>query len=1145
MADKRAGTAARSWDFGQVHLDEHSLELVVSGQAVELERKPREVLLCLLRQAGKLVTKEELVAQVWPGRIISDSALTSCMAKLRDGLGDQQQAIKTVHGYGYRFVGEIRGAPGDAKDSATAPREAERRQLTILFCDLAGSARLSESADPEAMGEATLAYHRHAAGVVQRYEGHVAQVMGEGLLVFFGYPSARDDDAERAVRCACELLEGLRALPFDPPLTARIGIHTGPVVVGSLQSATGKAETMAMGPTTNLTARLQSVTEPDSVLISSTTEKLVRGLFAVQQVPPIVLAGLDKPLTAFRVLHASGMRTRLEAAEHLTPMAGREPELALIAERWAQAHEGRGHALLITAEPGLGKSRLILEQRRRMQGLPHRWLESRASPMARGSAYQPLCEMLLRSLEAPAPAEQLPRLEQTTDAIGMARSEAIPLLAPLLNLKLPASYAPSLYGPELKRKKTLELFRDWLLGLARAQPLVVVMEDLHWADASTLEVLSGLLEQIAGARILLLMTARPEFAPPWPARGHVSSITLRPLVDRQAAQMLDWLIGRHAAAADLAQEIKERAGGVPLFIEELTKQVLESAHDDRQRVVPSTLQDSLMARLDRQADAKEVAQVAAVIGRETSYKLLARAVGGDEVALQVKLKRLSDAELLFVQGTPPDARYVFKHALIQDTAYDSLLKSTRATLHGKIATAIEAEFRDLARTQPALMALHWEQAGQPERAVQYLIKAADLAAERLADAEALEHAEAGLHLLKKIPEGPARNKYELGLLLTLSVAKMRQQGYGHPEVEEAVARADELCEAVEDPMLLGRALGNLWQVYYVQARPLAAARTADQLIELARRMKVPLMEYLGLAQRDVVNLSLGRFDETRASAERLLGEMPPEASKMSIELMGLDVLAACSGTHAWSLWFLGFPERMLAALRRGQDRVDELAHPFITAWYASMAACPLHLLRRDADQAIAVAERTVALGERYGFFAWHSYAAATLALARCMQGKLEEGLALLRNVRERQEFYGTLNLHSIFSGIEAEQCLLAGRLDEAASVLDRATAVTQAGETLWDAELHRVRGDLALKRAPRSGEAQDRAEASYRRALETAQSMQAKALGLRAAMSFARLRLLQKRKAQAREILLPVYDWFTEGFDTPDLKDAKALLDEI
>jgi class 3 adenylate cyclase len=585
-----ASGAGRRWRFGRVEFDERSLRLSLGGKPVELDLEALQILLHLLEHTGELVSTEQLGAAVWPGRTVGEASLLPAVARLRAAIGDEGGSIiRGGDAQGYRLATLVgvetlaaalpeaagSGVPQPAFNSVSPPRGvAERRQLTVLFCDLVGSTQLSEGLDEEAFREVLLAYYEAATAVSDSYEGYVAQRLGDGLLIYFGYPAAHDEDAERAVRCGYDMVAAVGRLDYQPPLAVRIGIHTGPVVVGDTG---GSTDILALGATVNLAARLQSLAPTNTVVISETTFKLVPGLFITRDLGTPELKGISRPVRVHQVIQPSGVRTRLEAADQLTPYVGREPERALLLDRWHQAVDGRGQACLITAEPGLGKSRLLLMLRQRIEGVAHSWLECRASPLTRNRAYQPVIELMHRGLVmkyGDSNAARLQRLEQGLDDIGMDRHEAVPLLAPLLGIDLPAPYVPSSFGPELKRRKTLDLLSGWLLALAATQPLLLVIEDLHWADASTLSLIGRLLEQLPARKLMLVMTGRPEFSASWPCREHLTPLTLQPLKAHETERMLDSLTGSLALPGGVREKIIERANGVPLFIEEITKQLL-------------------------------------------------------------------------------------------------------------------------------------------------------------------------------------------------------------------------------------------------------------------------------------------------------------------------------------------------------------------------------------------------------------------------------------------------------------------------------------------------------------------------------------------------------------------------------------------
>jgi class 3 adenylate cyclase len=658
--DDSAGPShARAWRFGQARFDEERLELQVRGKPVRIERKSIEVLRHLLLRAGKVVTKDELLKAVWPGRVLSDSTLTTCVRKLREALGDDaRNVIRTVHGYGYQLAAAVdRAAPDTdasppppaAPAAAAAAGTAEHRQITVLFCDLVDSTRLAESLDAETYRDVILAYQAAATAVIERYEGHVAQYLGDGLLVYFGYPQAHDDDAERAVRAGCEIKVAVARLSnagprLSRPLATRIGIHTGPVVVGSV-GAGERRETLALGGTTNIAARLEAVAEPNSVLISAATMRLVPGLFVTRDLGEIELRGLERRVHAHQVVMPSGVRTRLEAAARLTPLVGRTGELALLQDRWHSACAGAGQAVLISAEPGVGKSRLMLALRERLAATAHTWLECRATPLARNTAFQSIVELIYRGFainDRDDAAARRHRLEVSIDSIDIPRDELIGLLAPLLSLEPAADDPTAALGPEQRRARTIDTLVTWIVALARQQPVVLVVEDLHWADASTRELLQRLIEQAPTSRLLMLMTGRPEFRPPWPIQEHFTALPLARLRSEDAGVMLESLCGATPLPAPVARKILDRAGGVPLFLEELARAVLESGPALEQEI-PATLQDSLTARMDRLGVARSTLQVCAVIGREVPHRLLAAVTGDGDTRPRAGARTAADA----------------------------------------------------------------------------------------------------------------------------------------------------------------------------------------------------------------------------------------------------------------------------------------------------------------------------------------------------------------------------------------------------------------------------------------------------------------------------------------------------------------------
>ncbi|HEX6496391.1 MAG TPA: AAA family ATPase, partial [Acidobacteriaceae bacterium] len=649
----------------------------------------------------------------------------------------------------------------------------------MLFCDLAGSTEIAAQLDPEEWRETVSSYHRAAAEAITRLGGHVAKYLGDGVMAFFGYPEAHDDDAARAARAGLAILDAMARFneqPTHPKLSARIGIHSGAVVVG----AGASKDVDVFGDAPNVAARVQAAAEPDTVLLTDATHRLVSGLFIAEDRGAHSLKGVQQPVQLYRVVQPSGVRGRLEAAaasRGLTPFVGREDELRSLMNRWERALEGEGQVALIIGEAGIGKSRLVQRFHEQIAGTPHTSVAAAAGAFFQSTPFYPVTEMLRELLawhgDHSAAMEQLSQLEARLELAGLKPAEAIPLIAPLLNLPLPADYPPSTLSPEQQRRRLLATLVEWVVGTARAQPTVIATEDLHWADPSTLELIQLLTEQGATARLLLLYTARPEFHPQWPLRAHHTQITLNRLSTRNVRSMVEEVAARKAMSDETIATVVERTGGVPLFVEELTRAVLESGdakftgHD-----IPVTLHDSLMARLDRLGAAKEIIQIGAVIGGEFSYELLHAVHPIAEENLQRTLRTVVDAELLYVRGMAPDATYQFKHALIRDAAYEALLRSRRKELHSRIADVLVHEFSDKTALAPELLAHHYTEAGLVEEAIPAWQRAGLRATERSANVEAISHFTKALELLEAAPDSPERVQQEARLQITLGGALM-------------------------------------------------------------------------------------------------------------------------------------------------------------------------------------------------------------------------------------------------------------------------------------------------------------------------------------------------------------------------------------
>jgi class 3 adenylate cyclase/predicted ATPase len=1052
---------------------------------------------------------------------------------------------------------------GSPPAQRSAP-EAERRQLTVLFCDLVDSTALAARLDPEDWREVVHAYQTTCADVVQRFDGHIAQYLGDGLLIYFGYPQAHEDDAQRAVRTGLGMVAAIGE-PNTPlqqhtgvQLAIRVGIHTGLVVVGEIGGA-GRQEQLALGDTPNIAARLQSLAGPNTVVLSADTRRLVEPYFTYAELGPQTLKGVATPLTVSQVLGESGVQSRLDAATQrgLIPLVGREQEVGLLLERWAQVKNGLGQVVLLSGEAGIGKSRLVhvLHERGDREGATH--LTFRCSPYHTNSALYPMIELLERLLQFrrdETPQDQLAKLQRALGAHRLPMDEVVPLLAAMLSLPHPQGHAPLNLSPQRQRQKTHEALMTWLLAETERQPVLAVWEDLHWADPSTLELLSLVLEQTPAARLLTLLTCRPEFHPPWSSRSYIMPLTLSRLGHPQVEVMITRLTGGNALPAEVVQQIVAKTDGVPLFVEELTKAVLESAllqnTDGRYELttplpilsIPATLQDSLMARLDRLVTAKGLAQFGATFGRQFTYELLQAVTQLDDVTLQRELARLVDAELLFQRGMPPRASYIFKHALIQEIAYQSLLKRTRQQYHQRIAQVLEEGFPEIATAQPELLAQHYTEASLPEQAIPYWQRAGQQALQRSAYPEAISLLTRELQVLHILPETSERDRQELDVQITLGQALSATKGHAAPEVIQVYTRARALCEPVGETTQRFAVLGGLRTLYEQRGELTKARELAEQLLHLAQSTDDQAHLERAYTVLGQTLFFLGEFVPARASLEWAMALYDPAGDRaVAVGSSGQIQAVTSRRWSARTLWYLGYPDQALQRSHEAIALAQELPHPYSLTYALNFAAI-LHCLRREDQSAQERAEAAIALSREQGFTQQLAAGMILRGWALAMQGQHEKGGAQLRQgLAARQAAGAEVGLgHS--PALLAEAYGRIGRVGEGLSLLGEVLRRAQKVEERYhEAELYRLNGELLLARDT----AHDaEAETNFQQALTVARRQQVKSLELRAAMSLARLWQQQGQRQEARDLLAPIYGWFTEGFDTADLREAKGLLDE-
>lgn len=1070
-----------------------------------------------------------------------------------------------------KFCGKCGAALKPAIETqATAPRDvrqAERRQLTVMFCDLVGSTELSERLDPEDLRDVLSAYQKTCAVVIDRYEGHIAKYIGDGLLVYFSYPHAHEDDARRAVHAGLDIVDAVARLShglqseMSIELRVHLGIHTGLVVAGEMGAGEAREVLAIVGETPNIAARLEGLAEPNTVLISKSTRRLVEGLFVCDDLGPQHLKGLSKTMAVYRVRKQSEAPSRFEAAVRrgLTPLIGREPEIGLLVNRWAQAKDGESQVVLLSGDAGVGKSRIVRAFRDHLEGIPHNQILYYGSPYHRNSAFYPAIDQLERGLrfkKDDGPEEKLGKLEAVVTDLGLSVSDIVPVFTSLLTLPAGARYPLPAVSPQELKKKTLEALVAVIETMSVRDPVLMVVEDVHWIDPSTLEFLSLIIEKLQNARFLLVIAFRPEFEPPWDGQAHVTELTLNRLSRKESAAMVAKVVGGKALPNEILDQIVTKTDGVPLFVEELTKTMLESGvlEDTGDRFVlsgslsplaiPASLRDSLMARLDRLGPVKEVAQLAATIGRTFSFELLAAVSPLQEAKLEDTLAQLEEAELINRRGRAPDLTCEFKHALVRDEAYQSLLKSIRQHYHQRIAEALEQRFPKTVETQPELLAQHYTAAGRLEQAVAYWHRAGQRAVEHSANLEAIAHLTKGLELVEDLPNTRECSKKELGMRLTLATALLSIKGWAAPEVEQAYLRCHELCHQVGEVSQLFTVTWGLWLVCQQRGQLKQAQDLADEALALAKQQPDTA---LLLQAHHAAWTNLFRFPDFLACREHLDQGLAlyslNEHGSHAFVYGGHDPGVCCWNHAALTLWFLGYADQAQNMARNAMALAEALAHPFSLVLALTFSGF-LRQFRREARLAQECVEAALALCSERGI--GPQFAAAAKALrgwALATQGQTDEGIMDIQEGLQALRATGTEQRKSYLLALLAETYGKAEQADRGLAELAEALeSAEQSGERTWEAELHRLKGELLLSR---SADNQGQAEACFSQAITVAQKQSAKSLELRAATSFARLLQAQGKSKEAHELVQPIYGWFTEGFDTADLKDAKALLDQL
>ncbi|WP_338832266.1 adenylate/guanylate cyclase domain-containing protein [Bradyrhizobium sp. 27S5] len=1032
--------------------------------------------------------------------------------------------------------------------SGAKATEAERRQLTIMFADLVGSTALSARLDPEELRDIIGTYHRCCAEVITSSGGFVAKYLGDGVLAYFGYPQAHEEDAEQAVRAGLSLIEAVAKLDgLSTLLRVRVGIATGLVVVGDLLGEGAAQEQAVIGETPNLAARLQGLAEPNAVVIADNTRRLLGGLFDYRDLGPLAIAGIDFPVHVWRVLGASTIGSRFEALRAAnTPLIGREEEIALLTRRWEQAKAGDGSVVLVVGEPGIGKSRIAQTLLEQLGSEPHTRLRYFCSPHHQHSALYPSITQLEQVAGFRREDTAETRLDKLVAVLALANkelSEAVPLLADLLSIPTGDRYPPLNFTPQKRKQKTLEVQLAQVEGLAAQQPLLMLWEDIHWSDPTTLESLDLLIDRVATLRAVIILTFRPEFAPPWVGRPHVTLLSLNRLPPRHRTEMITHLTGGETLPREVADQIVDRTDGVPLFIEELTKSVIESgwmARGGEHLAIPATLQASLLARLDRLAPTREVAQIAATLGRQFSHELISAVADMSPSRLEDALAQLIRAELVFRRGAPPDASYTFKHALVQDAAYSTMLRARRQQLHGRIASTLERQFPEIAAAQPELMAQHWAAAGAVEKAIEYWDKAGRLAVRRSTMAEAATHFGKALNLIANLPKSAERESHERSIQLALAGALTAAKGWASPEAGQAYARARELCRDTPEGAQVATAWSGAHSFLHNSAEIRAAHDLANELLLLSERRNDRDTKLIAHRNLGISLLFRAQFGRALPHLRQALDFYDP-AEHRPPKLTPHDPRVNCESFIAWILQLLGRPDEALAQSQRALASARELSHPYTLA-FALHVNCVFHQLRGEAAILEERAEELVALATELAFPHFVGSGTCFRAWATLeMEGSIDEAIRKMQWGLATKRATGAEIKVPYYLGLLAEAHRRANQNADGIGLLNKALEVVERTDERWyEAELYRLMAEALI-----TGSDLDDAERWLHRALHTAQKQGSRFWELRASARMAHLWRGQGRRAEAHDLLAPIYRSFTEGFDTRDLKEVAALLAEL
>ena len=1077
------------------------------------------------------------------------------LERMQIPLGDRKRMLKAI------AVNRRRSTPRTISKKATSNlplSQAERRQLTVLFCDLVDSSAIAARLDPEELSEVIRRFEDTCSAVIQHFGGSIGRFMGDGLLVYFSYPHAHEDDAERAVRAGLDIVAKVKRLqlPSGEPLQVRVGIATGLVVIGETICEGSAKEHAAFGETPNLAAHLQQFAAPNSVLVAASTYSLVGSTFVCHELDR--LDGKLKRLAAWQIDSECAVESRFEAmrGRRLTRFVGRQEEWNRLLQCWDQTKRGAGQIVLLCGEPGIGKSRLSESFLDSIADDPHIKIRYQCSPYHANSTFFPLINQLERAAHferEDSPNTKLNKLEAVLSQAGGASLADASLFAALLSIPTGTRYTALKLTPQRQKDLTIEALTRHLVGLARARPVLFIIEDAHWIDATTLEAISQSIRSIKTERVCLLITFRPDFIPPWLGQAQVTMLCLNRLAPEQVGAMITDVTDGKVLPSEVYDQIICKADGVPLFVEELTKSVLESAHlcaaGDRYMAnahlpsfaIPASLHDSLIARLDRLASIKEIAQVGAALGREFSYRLLAAVAPVAGPRLETALAQLGTAELVFAYGEPPNSTYIFKHALVQEAAYRSLLRTKRRRLHGQISTVLRERFPETVESHPELMAHHLAEAGLTEHAIEYLQRAGERAIQRSANVDAIGHLKRALELLRSVPEHPARSRKSLELVVLLSQAMIAGRGYAAAETREVLLQAKGLIDESTDPTQKFSILYGTWACHYVGGEVALQKDTASEFLREAEHHTDTAALCLSHRTLGTTYVTMGEFAAARQHLERARALYDPEEHSQYRYRYGQDIGATALCYLCWALWHLGFVDQASEVAAQAVRHAEHISHPHTLAYTIFHAGGMLDIFRRRQNELTSHADRVVSLCKEHGFPQWAAAGRALEGFAIC-QGETHRGIEILHDGLTAWRNSGARLWMPFLLALEAEARAKTGDSSTALRIIAEALLISkETGERLTIAEILRINARLLQD----AGGPTKEVEALLLNSLQIARRQEARSWELRTACDLAHLWQQQRRHTEALRLVQTIADQFTEGFDTPDFRQAEALEAEL